>query len=360
MVDRKKKKKIIVAMSGGVDSSVAAKLLVDQGHDVVGVFLHFWKDEQSGGENKCCSLESLMDARRVCKKIGIKLYTLNFREEFKRNVVDYFLHEYAAGRTPNPCVKCNKFVKLGLLIKRAKELGYDYVASGHYVISKIEKNKESVRLFKGVDDVKDQSYFLNDLSQEQLKHLIFPLGKFKKNQVRKMAREFGLPVAEKRESQEICFVSASGHNEFLKKYLKLKSGPIKILGGKTIGEHNGLPLYTIGQRKGIDIGGTGPFYAASFDYKKNILYVVKDRDHSLIYNDSLMVKKINWTSGQEPKLPLKCQAVIRYGHKADGAQIHKKNKNYLIKFSEPQRAIAPGQSVVFYLGDEMIGGGVII
>jgi len=349
-------------MSGGVDSSVAAHILKKQGHELIGVFLHFWKDSDMGGggriENKCCSLEALMDARRVCRKIGMPLYTTNFSEEFKENVVDNFLSEYARGNTPNPCVQCNRFVKLGLLIKKARELGFDYVASGHYVSN--EKHKEEFKLYRGKDENKDQSYFLYTLNQERLQRLIFPLGKYTKDKVRQMAEKAGLPVAQKSESQEICFITGKSHNKFLEKYLKLKKGSIKTFDDKVRGEHKGLPLYTIGQRRGIEIGGTGPFYACKMNYKTNTLYVVDDVDDKRLFSDNLKAKDVNWISGIEPKLPFKCEAVIRYRHKPVACEILKNKRGvYEVKFNKDQRAITPGQSVVFYNKDEVLGGGII-
>ncbi len=351
----KKKKKIIIAMSGGVDSSVVAQLLVNQGHEVAGIFLHFWK-EPNGVENKCCSLSSLMDARLVCNQLGIKLYTLNFKEEFKKEVVDNFLTEYAHGRTPNPCVVCNRKVKLGLLITQARKLGFDYVASGHY--AQIKKQRGEYRLYRGIDKTKDQSYFLYRLTQNQLAHLLFPLGKYKKTEIRRLAKKYNLPVAEKAESQEICFVSAKGHNNFLQKYLELTSGKIIDQENNIIGKHQGLPLYTIGQRKGIKIGGTGPYYAVSMDYKKNILYVSKDRDDQKLYRDQLYIDDLHWIN-KTPKLPLKCQAVLRYGHPAVKATIQLKNDKYVAKLAQKQRAITPGQSIVLYQGKQVVGGGFI-
>lgn len=380
------KKHIAVAMSGGVDSAVAAKLLKDQGHKVAGIFLHFWKEEQppltKGGrgdffENKCCSAEALLDARRVADKIGIPLYTLNFAKIFKKQVADKFLAEYANGRTPNPCVDCNKSVKLGRLIKQAKKLGFDYVASGHYARLKREfpnlkfqfpknANKKLIyKLYKAKDKNKDQSYFLYTFSQAELKHLLFPLGDYTKPQVRRLAKKFKLPVAEKKESQEICFIPEKSHNEFLKRHLKLRSGPIKIAplikgGGGIIGRHAGLPLYTVGQRKGLAIGGAGPYYAAKMDYKKNILYVVNGHDNKILYSNKLIAKNVNWLAGVEPKLSLKCEAVIRYRHQPVKGAVIKISKNkYQVKFTEPQRAITPGQSVVFYRGEQILGGGII-
>ncbi|MFH1233545.1 MAG: tRNA 2-thiouridine(34) synthase MnmA [Patescibacteria group bacterium] len=366
------KPKALVAMSGGVDSSVAAKLLVDQGYEAVGIFLHFWKEEttptppyQEGSfENKCCSTEALMDARRVCDKIGIPLYTLNFSKIFKKQVVDNFLNEYKIGRTPNPCVRCNKFVKLGYLIKQAEKLGFDYVATGHYVKkSKIKNQKlKIIKLYKAKDKKKDQSYFLYTLNQEQLKHLLFPLGDYTKPRVRKLAEKFKLGVEKKKESQEICFIPEKNHNKFLKQNLKLKTGKIKTLDNKIIGEHQGLPLYTIGQRKGIEIGGIGPFYVVKTDYKTNTLYVANKWNDKAIYSKQLIANKVNWLSGQTPKSPFHCQAIIRYHHPAIKCvvfNLKNKKNNLLVKFAQPQRAVTPGQSIVFYNRNEMLGGGVI-
>lgn len=359
-INKKNQKiKVMVAMSGGVDSSVAAQLLKNQGYEVAGVFLHFWKDESAGAraENRCCSLESLLDAKAVAAKIGIPLYTFNFSEPFKKAVVDNFLSEYESGRTPNPCVICNKQVKIGLLLKHARALGFDYVATGHYL--DLKKVGREVRLFKAKDKNKDQSYFLYTFSPDELKHLMFPLGVLTKPQVRKLAEKYALKVAAKPESQDICFLSGS-HNNFLKKYLSLKPGDIRILGTEEkIGEHQGLFLYTIGQRRGL-VGGTGPYYAAKFDYKKNILYVVKNWNENILYENELIAKKVNWLNGRAPKRTLKCQAVIRYGHPAVPCVVSQKNKNdFSVRFDKPQRAITPGQSVVFYDGRRVLGGGVI-
>ena len=414
-----KNKKVIVAMSGGVDSSVAAKLMQGRGFKTIGVFLHFWKESKFAGktefENKCCSTKAFLDASRVCHRIGIPLYTMNFGKIFKKEIVDNFINEYKRGNTPNPCARCNKLVKLGLLVKRGEKLGFDYVASGHYARSqksKVKSQKYIYKLYKAKDKEKDQSYFLYNLTQEQLKHLIFPLGEFKKEEVRKMARRFGLPVHAKKDSQEVCFIPEKSHNEFLRRHIKMKPGPIKILNitsshlkngsilipplnkggrrGGIIGEHNGLPLYTIGQRRGVEIGGTGPYYVAKLDYKKNILYVVNDARDKALYSDHLVAKNVNWISGRPLKMPFSCEAVIRYRHKParclietspnpvrlsahDEALLRKEGEffpplrkgrvgrgyNCLVKFSQPQRAITPGQSVVFYKGDEVLGGGVI-
>jgi tRNA-uridine 2-sulfurtransferase len=361
-IDKRKNKKVkvLVGMSGGVDSSVAAKLLFDQGYEVSGIFLNFWKDNSliDKREDRCSSLKSWSDARQVAVKIGIPFYELDFSVPFKRAVVDNFLGEYEVGHTPNPCIICNKKIKIGRLLKYAQNLGFDYVATGHYL--QIKKKGQSCQLFKAKDKLKDQSYFLYRLSQEELKSLLFPLGKYSKNQVRKLAAKFNLGVENKAESQDICFLSGS-HNNFLKKYLQLTPGPIKLLDNdKVIGRHQGLPLYTIGQRRGIEIGGTGPYYVAKFDYNKNILYVVKTWNKDILYQDSLVAKQINWLSSQELKKTIFCQAVIRYGHKAVKCQVIPKSKyQCLVKFNKPQRAVTPGQSVVFYDKERMLGGGII-
>lgn len=359
MKKKNKKIKVLVAMSGGVDSSVAAQLLKNQGYEVAGVFLHFWKDESAGlkVENRCCSLESLLDAKAVASKVGIPLYSFNFSEPFKKAVVDNFLDEYASGRTPNPCVVCNREIKIGRLLKQARALGFDYVATGHYL--NIKKVGRELQFFKAKDKNKDQSYFLYTFKPKELKHLLFPLGGYTKPQVRKLAEKFKLKVAAKPESQDICFLSGP-HNNFLKKYLSLKPGDIRLLETKEkIGEHEGLPLYTIGQRRGL-VGGTGPYYVAKFDYQKNILYVVKNWNEDILYKPDLIAKKVNWLSGRGPKKSFNCEAVIRYGHKAVKCQVIPKNKqDYYVKFAKPQRAVTAGQSVVFYHKNQVLGGGII-
>ena len=348
-----KKKKVIVAMSGGVDSSVAAAFLKKQGFDVVGIFMRFWAapDEKvSGSTNKCCSLEAYNDARRVANKLGIPLYTLNMKVPFKKLVVNYFLKEYQAGRTPNPCIECNRFIKFGELLRKAKAIGADYVATGHY--ARVRGGK----LLKGKDSEKDQSYFLYTLTEEKLKHLLFPVGDYIKPRVRQMAKKFGLPVHAKKDSQEVCFVGAS-LKKFLKKYLKVKVGKIvELESGKVLGKHDGLPFYTIGQRRGLKLGG-GPWYVVRVDTKKNILIV--SRDQKKLLSKELVVKKINWVSGDAPKLPLRAKVKIRYKHKEAPCMIRKIKNNFKIIFDKPQRAVTPGQSVVFYRGDEVLGGGII-
>lgn len=352
-----------MAMSGGVDSSVAAKLLLDAGYDVTGVFLHFWKDPEiadATGENKCCSLEALLDAKTVCRQLGIPLHTFNFSEAFKTEVVDDFVAEYAAGRTPNPCVRCNRFVKIGRLLQYAEGLGFDYVATGHY--AKISENGGRFHLYKAKDQQKDQTYFLYTFSQKQLSHLLFPLSAYIKPQVRKLAEKAELGVAKKSDSQEICFVPEKRHYDFLKRHVGEKPGEIKLFDGRVIGNHEGLHFYTLGQRRGLKIGGTGPYYAALADWESNTLYAVEKFDDPHLYGQSLIIRSVNWISGKEPVLPWKVKAVIRYRHPAEDCTVTAlvgEKDAYLVSFKKPQRAITPGQSLVFYKGNEILGGGII-
>jgi len=365
MKEDKKNKRVVVAMSGGIDSSVAAALLKNQGYEVIGVFMQFWFPKgEKYGENRCCSLEAFNEAKDVADKLDIRLHKLNFGREFKKYIVDEFLNEYKKGLTPNPCVACNKFIKFDLLLKHARTVfKAEYLATGHYV--KIKGD----RLYKGKDDNKDQSYFLYNIKPASLGHLLFPLGDLKKPKVREMAKKFGLKVHDKSESQEICFVGDS-HYDFLNKFLKLKQGEIveeKILPlskgrwsktGGVLGKHNGLPLYTIGQRSGIGLAG-GPWYVSGFDHKKNILYVTRDQKKSNIFQRELVAKKLNWISGI-PKFPIKCQAKVRYRSKVYNCLVEKVSGGVKVTFKSKQRAVMPGQSVVFYKGREVLGGGVIV
>jgi tRNA-specific 2-thiouridylase len=360
----KKNEKVIVAMSGGVDSSVTAALLKNQGYEVIGVFMRFWSEEglrRDQAINKCCSFEAYNDARKVANRLAIPIYTLNMKVSFKKLVVDYFLKEYQAGRTPNPCVECNRFIKFGELLRKAKAMGANYVATGHYArlrreIPNSKFQVPSFKLLKGKDLEKDQSYFLYTLTQEKLKHILFPVGDYSKPRVRAMAKGFGLPVHAKKDSQEVCFAGASLKN-FLKKYLEVKSGKIvELESEKKLGEHDGLPFYTIGQRRGLALGG-GPWYVVKIDTRKNVLYV--SRDQKKLLSKELVAEKVNWISGAAPKLPIRVKAKIRYKHKEAPAIIKKIKNNYKIIFTKPQRAVTAGQSVVFYKGDEVLGGGVI-
>ena len=393
MKNKEKKVKVIVAMSGGVDSSVVAVLLKKQGFDVVGIFMKFWNPSTSsgqGGENRCCSTESEKMARLVANKIGIPFYVINVEKEFKKRVVDYFLKEIKEGKTPNPCVVCNKEIKFGLLLEKALKMGAEYIATGHYARLRREipnpkseiRNKLQItnyKLQKAIDENKDQSYFLWQLNQKQLSHTLFPIGEYTKPEVRKLAKKFKLPTAETPESQEICFVSKD-INDFLKKYLKSKPGPICLLENrgtpdvprkgdkKEIGKHEGLQFYTIGQRKGIKLSG-GPYFVIAKDFKKNALIVSLGRSQTGeakipkdLLRKELIAKDVNWAC--PPKFCKakfwRVKAKIRYRSKETSAKVFLLNeKKVKVIFSKPQRAITPGQSVVFYLGKELLGGGII-
>lgn len=360
-------KKVVVAMSGGIDSSVAAALLKRAGFNVAGVFMKFWSDPGlKGVANRCCSPEAEKRAAWVAKSLAIPFCVLNFEKEFKKKVVDYFLDGYKKGITPNPCVACNKEIKFGLLLKTALKLDADFVATGHYARKrevKSQKSKvKSYHLLKAKDREKDQSYFLWQLNQKQLKHILFPAGGYTKSQVRNLAKKFRLPVFDIAESMEICFVPDSNISEFLKSRIKTNKGKIVDMGGKTVGQHQGLWRYTIGQRKGIGLAG-GPYYVLDKDLEKNLLIVTKNEKD--LFKKELVAKNVNWISGRVPKLPLKVKAKIRYRQQPALATIKKlkaksqKPKVVNIIFDRPQRAITAGQSVVFYRGQELLAGGII-
>jgi len=365
-----KKKKVLVAMSGGVDSSTAAFLLQKKGYEVMGVFMRL--DDKHGLAEAA--------ARQVCDHLGIKFYPVNLSAKFKKEIINYFVDSYKKGLTPNPCVKCNQLIKFGELLRIASELDCEYLATGHYTRLRREfpislprrqagnfpaspaGGQFPIKMLRAKDDSKDQTYFLYNLTQKQLKKILFPLGEYKKEDIKKIAKKEKLPVL-KSESQDVCFLNIDGkiieHNDYLKKYIKKNPGPIKTIDGKIIGKHQGLPFYTIGQRRGVEIGGTGPYYVVRTDYITNTLYVSTNHDDPELYKKELIAKDVNWLAGIQSKMPLKCEAVIRYRHKAVKCKISSKNGKYLVKFDKPQRAVAPGQSVVFYRGEELLGGGII-
>ena len=359
-------KKVVVAMSGGLDSSVAAALLKKSGLDVIGVFMKFWSEPEKNGLigswNRCCSPEAEVRARKVAKILKIPFYVFNFEKEFKKRIVDYFLAGYKKGITPNPCVICNKEIKFGLLLEKALKLGADYVATGHYARKKeIRENSCSdsckFAMLRAKDKEKDQSYFLWMLNQKQLKMILFPIGDYTRKEVEKLAKKFKLPVLKAKKSVEICFIQKT-INDFLKQYLKTKQGRIVDTEGNILSKHEGLWFYTIGQRKGINLSG-GPYFVLDKDLKRNLLIVSEDEKDLL--KKELICKNVNWISGKKPKFPLKIKAKIRYRHQSALATITKNldAKTYTLKFKRPQRAITPGQSVVFYSGDELLGGGII-
>ena len=354
MIERNnnKKRKVFVAMSGGVDSSVATLLLQKSGFNLVGCYIKGWYPPGV----VCSWKEDRRDAMRVCASLGIPFITVDAEKEYKKEVVDYMISEYKAGRTPNPDIMCNKSVKFGVFLKKALAMGADYIATGHYV-RKLKNNALAI----AKDLNKDQSYFLWTLTQEQLKHCLFPLGDLLKSEVRKIAKKNGLATAEKEESQGVCFIGEFNMEDFLKKYIKQKKGKVVTAGGKIIGEHNGLAFYTIGQRHGFGFGGGegGPYYIVEKDFKNNRLIAAEKKDEKKFSRKEVVVENANWISAI-PKKGKKYQARIRYRQpleECEAAEISKDSTKIIFKNS--QRAVTPGQSLVIYDGEKMIGGGII-
>lgn len=344
-------------MSGGLDSSVCAALLKKRGFEVTGVFMKLWALDHQKIENRCCNHNALERAYRVAGVLKIPFYTIDLVKEFKKYVVDYYLKEYSRFRTPNPCVVCNKLIKFEFLLKKARAFGMDYLATGHYVRLKGEK---PIRVFQAKDKIKDQSYFLWALTQDQLRYLLFPIGEYTKDEVRKMAKKWNLPTAQQEESQGLCFIGYGDNQEFLKKFIKAVPGPIKDLKGNVLGQHRGLPFYTIGQRKGIEIEiktpYTPPLYVLRLEPKDNSLIVGEEKD---LYQKELYVEGVNWIN--KPSQTDRIKAKIRYGHPSISCYLSFiKNDKLKVVFKKPVRAITPGQSIVFYRDEEVLGGGVIV
>lgn len=354
-------KKVVVAMSGGVDSSVAAAILLEQGYDVVGVTMQIWpaSDDADESSRTCCSLTAVEDARRVAAKLGIPHYVMNFQELFNDTVIDNFIEEYRAGRTPNPCIRCNKFVKFEALLARSLIMGADYVATGHY--SRIEFNPDTERwmLLKGTDDSKDQSYALYTMTQYQLAHTLMPLGSIPKSETRSIAADLGLSVAKKPESQDICFVENKDYPGFLKKNIPetVKPGVILDMNDREVGKHQGIAFYTLGQRKRINVTSGTPLYVVRINPENNTITVGSEND---LYATSLEASDFNLISNDNFHESIAVSAKIRYNMKESPAVLHQLDgSKYKISFDISQRAITPGQSVVCYNGGEVLGGGII-
>ena len=359
MTQKENKKRIVVAMSGGVDSSVAAALLSEKGYEVIGITMKMFetKEHLSKFAKSCCSPEDVNDARMVCKTIGAKHYFLNFVSEFKKHVIDYFVSEYEKGRTPHPCLACNDKMKFDFLIKKASLMDTDLIATGHY--ARIEKNKNQYLLKKGIEEQKDQSYVLYNLKQDQLKALYFPIGDYNKNQIREIAKKFGLVTADKPDSQDICFIPTGNYKKFIQNKMN-NSIPGKIIDpeGNLLGSHNGIHQFTIGQRRGIpvEISSKRPMYVTEINSSDGT--VIMGYAENLLH-DSLLAKKVNWISGKIPSDELNVNAKIRYNGTDSSAQVFSYQNSAIIKFKNPVRAITPGQPIVFYKGSTVLGGGII-
>ncbi len=357
------KKHVVVAMSGGVDSSVAAALLKDQGYEVTGITMQLFSLPRevclSEDLRSCCGFKAIEDAGRVASVLGIPHYTVDFRDEFEKHVIADFCREYGRGRTPNPCIRCNEHIKFELLAQRAKNLGAEFIATGHH--ARVERDPKSGRhlLRKGGDRAKDQSYFLYALNQRQLSFTLFPVGEMTKARVRQLARKWKLPVSEKEESQEICFVLDNDYARFLESRVPgaFRPGPILDLGGNTLGRHRGIPLFTVGQRKGMGIAAPHPLYVLAIDPKRNAVIVGTDED---LLRKRLAASCLNWISGCGIDAPLQVRAKIRSKHREARATVFPAGAGRVeVEFLAPQRAVTPGQAIVFYDGDIVVGGGII-
>ena len=353
-MNKEKKTKVFVGLSGGVDSSVTAALLVKAGYEVVGVFMQNWSQDFAG----CCNLEQdVSDARAVASQLGIPFYVWNFEKEYKAKVLDYFFAEYQAGRTPNPDVMCNKEIKFKLFLERALKLGADKIATGHY--ARLTFDGQAYHLLKGVDESKDQSYFLCALGQPELSYSLFPLGEYHKTEVRQLAREFKLPTAAKKDSQGICFVGQIDIREFLKANIPTQAGKIINPEGKVLGEHEGLSFYTLGQRKEIGNLPGGPYYVVDKKFASNELVVSADPNEPLLWRQTCLINKLSWVN-QPINLPGKYEVIIRYHHEPMSAWLEMDGDSQIkITFDKDERAITPGQLAAIFQGDELLGSGVI-
>jgi tRNA-specific 2-thiouridylase len=339
-------KTVVVGMSGGVDSSVSALLLKNQGYRVIGLFMKNWEEE-----GPCKATQEFEDVVRVCQTLDIPYYSVNFVEEYRESVFAQFLADYKAGLTPNPDILCNREIKFKVFLDKALSLGADYLATGHYC----RLDPES-RLLKGSDPNKDQSYFLHAVKQEAFKKVLFPIGHLTKSQVRALAREHHLATAEKKDSTGICFIGKRDFKPFLSQYLAIQPGNFETLSGEIVGQHDGVAFYTLGQRKGMGLGGEGDaWYVVGKDIPRNVVFVERGANHPALFTSKLKAKELTWVA-ETPSFPLRCKAKVRYRQEEQPCLL---DENGEVTFDEPQRAITPGQSIVFYQGDLCLGGGII-
>jgi len=353
--------KIIVGMSGGVDSSVAALLLLEQGYQVEGLFMKNWEEDDD--EDYCAAAVDLADATAVCDTLGIKLHSVNFASEYWDRVFSHFLDEYRAGRTPNPDILCNREIKFHAFLDYARTLGAERIATGHY--ARVRHTDHGSQLLRGLDNNKDQSYFLHALNQHQLSHAMFPIGEYQKSVIRQLAKDNDLLTHDKKDSTGICFIGERDFKNFLQRYLPAQPGVMQTPEGQTVGQHDGLMYYTLGQRQGLGIGGLKefdnlPWFVADKDLDNNILIVVQGHDHPLLYSQWLDAIDLHWVSGKPPSVPFTCTAKTRYRQQDAACMIESLQDGHChVVFDQPQWAVTPGQSVVFYEGEKCLGGGII-
>ncbi|NLK21601.1 MAG: tRNA 2-thiouridine(34) synthase MnmA [Epulopiscium sp.] len=357
------KKKVVVGMSGGVDSSVAAYILKEQGYDVIGMTMQIWQDElrdEVGDNGGCCGLSAVDDARRVCQKLNIPHYVVNFKSDFKDKVIDYFIDEYSKGKTPNPCIACNRYIKWESMLSKALQLGADYIATGHYAKVVHLPKRDRYALKVSTDTGKDQTYALYNLTQEQLRHTLMPLGNYNKSEIRKIAQDIGLGVATKPDSQEICFIPDNNYGAYIEENYKKPIAPGNFIDikGNILGKHRGIIYYTVGQRKGLGVSFGKPMFVIGIRPESNEVIL---GEHEEVFSKILYAHKINFFPMEKIEGSIKTMAKIRYSHRAATCTIEMQDDNTLkCTFDESQRAITPGQAVVFYDDDIVIGGGTIL
>ena len=355
--------RIVVGMSGGVDSSVTALLLKRQGHEVIGVFMNNWEEKDENGV--CTSERDFSDVRSVCDLLDIPYYSVNFAKEYRERVFSYFLEEYRRGRTPNPDVLCNREIKWNVFLKFALSLGAEKLATGHF--ARLDHtDRDGWRLLRAADENKDQTYFLYMIGQEALSHALFPVGHLTKAEIREIARENNIPVSEKKDSTGVCFIGERNFKQFLSQYLPAQPGDMKTPDGKTVGRHDGLMYYTLGQRRGLGIGGSGDgrrWFVVGKDLKNNVLLVEQGEDSPLLYTDATVIEDLTWISGRAPLREgetLACRARFRHRQPLQDVSVRLRPDGKMdVSFAQPQRAITPGQSAVLYLDEVCLGGGII-